>query len=203
MARTPLPSEEELVLRARRGDDLALSALFDRHAGALKGRIGKRLSPAVRRRVSDSDVLQETLIVAAQRLDEFEYGGDGSFRRWLGGIARNTVRHAIRRHAGTAKRDVGLEVTRGPKGDHAAVPATQPTPSRVVMERELRARVSAALASMAEDHAAIIQLLEHRRVTIAEAAELMDRSPNAIKKLHARALADLAARLGVTGRGSP
>lgn len=195
MSRPPEPTERDLVERARAGDDLALSVLFDQHATRLRGRIHRGISPAVRRRVSDSDVLQETLIVAARRIEEFEYGGDGSFGRWLGGIAQNTVRHAVRRHAGTAKRDVAHEVTRGAKSQHPAAPAIGPTPSQVVMAREMRARIAAALASMPEDYRIVIQLLEHRRVTIAEAAELMNRSSNAIKKLHARALADLSARV--------
>ena len=48
---------------------------------------------------------------------------------------------------------------------------------------------------MPDDYQTVIQLLQHRRMTIVEAGELMGRSANAIKKLHARALLDLADRL--------
>ena len=46
----------------------------------------------------------------------------------------------------------------------------------------------------------VLELLQHRRLTLGEAAELMGRSVNAIKKLHARALGELASKLGVRGR---
>lgn len=194
-------SESALVAGARTGDEAALRRLFERHEALLRGRIRGRLSPPVRRKVSDSDVLQETWIIATRRLGDFEYRGEGSFGAWIGRIADHTTLKAVRRHAGTAKRNVGTEVTRGARADTAQFAGIQPTASRTAMAREMRERMAAAMADLQPDHRTVIELLQHRRVTIAEATELMGRSANAIKKLHARALAELAKRLDLRGRG--
>lgn len=42
------------------------------------------------------DVVQETLLVACRRLDEFRVENDGHFGRWLRGIARNKALEAHR-----------------------------------------------------------------------------------------------------------
>ena len=71
------------------------------------------------------------------------------------------------------------------------------TPSRIAMAREMRDLIASALADMPEDYRTVIQLLDRRRTSVEEAGELMGRTANAIKKLHPRALAELARRLGL------
>ena len=200
MDRATDSGEQKLIARAQVGDASALNRLLDGHAPALRRRIHGRLPPAVRRKCADSDIMQETMMVAARRIGEFEYRGPGSFRAWLAGIAENAARRAVQHYAGTQKRDVGAEVSRDARARTAQHRGPTPSPSTQVMGDEMKRRVAEALAEMPEDYCVVIQLLQHRRLTIAEVAELMDRSPNAVKKLHARALADLAARLGVQGR---
>ena len=193
-------SESSLVREAQAGDSQALARLFSENEGVALERIRRRLSPAVRRKVADSDVLQETLAVAACRLDQFQFRGTGSFQAWLAAIAENAARRAVQRHAGTKKRDVRAEVSRDARAETAQHRGREDSPSRVAMGDEMRGRVADALRQMPEDYRTVVQLLQHRKVTIAEAAELMGRSVNAVKKLHARALTDLAGRLGIDGR---
>jgi RNA polymerase sigma-70 factor (ECF subfamily) len=190
-------AEELLVRRAKAGDETALISLFDRHAPRLKRRIRSRLSPAVRRKVSDSDVLQETWMAVARHLDDFEYRGQGSFVAWAGTIAENAARKQMRRQAGTAKRAAGTEVTRGLRKETLHHAGIGPSPSAAAMGREMRERVRRSMDALPDSYRTVIELLQHRRVTIAEAAELMGRSPNAVKKLHARALAELAKHVGL------
>lgn len=189
--------EKLLVQRAKSGDEVALTSLFDRHAPRLKRRIRARLSPAVRRKVSDSDVLQETWMAVTRHLDQFEYRGQGSFVAWAGTIAENAARKQMRHHAGTAKRAAGTEVTRGVRKETFDHAGNGPSPSAAAMGREMRERIRQGMDALPESYRTVIELLQHRRVTIAEAAELMGRSPNAIKKLHARALAELSRRVGL------
>ncbi len=190
-------TEELLVQRAKSGDELALTSLFDRHAPRLKRRIRSKLSPAVRRKVSDSDVLQETWMAVTRHLDDFEYRGQGSFVAWAGTIAENAARKQMRRHAGTAKRAAGTEVTRGLRKETVHQAGLAPSPSAAAMGREMRERIREGMRALPESYRTVIELLQHRRVTIVEAAELMGRSPNAVKKLHARALAELAKHVGL------
>ena len=193
-------SEIALVRRAQAGDEVALTSLFDGQAGTLRRRIRGRLSPAVRRKVSESDVMQEACLVASRRLEAFEYRGEGSFGAWLGRIADHAALKAVRRYTGTAKRNAYAETTRDQRAETGQYGGDAPSPSRRVMATELRERMDLALADLPEDYRAVLELLLHRRLTLAQAAELMGRSVNAVKKLHARALGELAEKLGVRGR---
>ena len=197
--RHPL-TEELLVEQAKKGDQVALGSLFDRHAQKLKRRIRSRLPRAVRRRVSDSDILQETWMAVTHKLEDFEYRGKGSFGAWTTRIADNAARKQVRHHAGTAKRNAGTEVTRGLRQDTAHHAGPLPTPSGAAMAREMLVRIRQGMDALPESYRTVIELLQHRRVTILEAAELMGRSPNAVKKLHARALAELAGHVGLPQR---
>jgi len=190
-------TEQLLVEQAKAGDEVALVSLFDRHAPRLKRRIRARLSRAVRRRVSDSDILQETWMAVTRGLEDFEYRGRGSFGAWTTRIADNAARKQVRHHAGTAKRSAATEVTRGQRQDTAHHVGPAPTPSGTAMAREMLLSIRAGMDALPESYRTVIELLQHRRVTILEAAELMGRSPNAVKKLHARALAELARHVGL------
>jgi len=139
-------------------------------------------------------------MVASRRLEAFEYRGEGSFGAWLGRIADHAALKAARRHAGTAKRNAQAEVSRDHRAETAQHAGAVPTASRRVMAAELRERMALAMAGLPEDYRAVLELLLHRRLTLAQAAELMGRSVNAVKKLHARALGELAEKLGVRGR---
>ena len=193
-------SERDLVARARAGDEQALSLLFEESRGALRRRIGRRLAPAVRRRVSESDILQEAYLVASRKLEGFEFRGNGSFAAWLMQIAENAALTAARHHAGAAKRNALAEVSRDHRAQTDLNAGAAPSPSRRAMGEELRERLRQAMQTLSPDHRAVIEMLQHRRLTLAETAELTGRSVNAVKKLHARALAELARRVGVQGR---
>ena len=195
-------TERNLVRRAQCGDDRALASLLERHGQPLRRRIQGSLSPAVRRKLSASDVLQETLLVASRRLHAFEYRGQGSFGAWLGQIADHAARKAARRFEGTAKRGTSREVTGDPRRRTAEPADLAVSPGAQVQGQELRAQIAKALEELPEDHRTVIGLLQDRRMTIAEAASVMGRTENAIKKLHARALDAMARRLGLTARAS-
>src|SRR5438128_163212 len=85
-----------LLESACAGDSDALGALFERHRPALETRIKRFLPPAVQRKVSVSDVLQETRILAFERTELFKPRRDGAFRVWLLRIAECKAREALR-----------------------------------------------------------------------------------------------------------
>ena len=108
--------ERQLIERAQAGDRSALSLLLEEHHSDIARRVRGRLPAAVRRRCADSDIVQETLLIAAQRIGKFEYRGTGSFRAWLAGIAENAGRRAVQHHAGTQRRDVRAGLSRASPG---------------------------------------------------------------------------------------
>jgi len=185
-------SEGDLLHLARGGDGDAFETLFLRHEALLADRVRRLLPPAVRRRHSVQDVLQETRIVALDRCASFEDRGAGAFGAWLLGIAENKVREAVRHHRGTARRAVGREVTRGDRTGSRDGPRHFRTPSQDAMAGETADRVRRALATLPEDYREVLRLTRFEGLTLAEAAERMGRSREAVKKLNGRALARLA-----------
>jgi RNA polymerase sigma-70 factor (ECF subfamily) len=187
--------DEALVRRAGDGDGQALQVLLARHSQRLHARVRTLVSPAVLRKVSASDILQEAYVVVHQRLQEFDDRGAGSFGAWLARIVELKAKHAVRRYKGTAKRAAAAEVSRHERGDTVNFAGQAPTPSQVAMGDELKSRVRSALETLSPDHREIIRLRQEEHLSIEAAAARMGRTQDAVKKLYARALAKLAERL--------
>ena len=183
------PDDSELVRRAQAGDEDAFQALFERHSDVLSGHLDRWMPSMIQRKVSVADLLQEVRIVAFRRLPEFEDRGGASFRAWLKKIAELRVRKVVQRFAGTAKRAVGREVTRGARPDTAHFRSREPTPSQHAIAAETETLVRRALAALPPDYREILRLAQEERLSLADAAERMGRSREAAKKLYGRALA--------------
>jgi RNA polymerase sigma-70 factor, ECF subfamily len=189
-------SVEERIVLLRSGDPSAFESLFERNEEALLARIRRHLPAAIRRKVSVSDVLQETRITAFAKRAAFEGGGDAGFRSWLLRIAELKAREAFRHHAGTAKRAAGREVRGGDSNGMAALRAPGPSPSEAAMETERRLSVERALGALPEDYRTILVLTRFEGLSLADAAARMGRSREAAKKLHGRAMARFAREMG-------
>ena len=84
-------SDEELVARARSGDDASMSALVMRHqAAAFRAALS-----LTRDADTAQDVVQDAFLKVFRALDTFR--GDASFRTWLLTIAGNEARGVFRK----------------------------------------------------------------------------------------------------------
>ena len=98
-----------LLHRVAQADAAATDELWERYRPALRRMIGLRLDQAVSRRVDASDVVQDVLIKASQRLAEYLRNPVLPFHLWLRQIARDHVIDAHRRHRASARRSVDRE----------------------------------------------------------------------------------------------
>ena len=185
-------SDEELVNRVLGGDREAERALCERHEGALRARARLRLSPAVRRKVGESDVLQEAYLTAFARLRDFEDRGSGSFLAWVTGIVDLKAREAARQHAGTEKRAVAREVTRGARGDTNGFAGPFPSPSQEAIGREAEALLNRVMAQLPEDYGTVLRLVYEEGRSLDDVGQRMGRSRDAVRVLYGRALARLS-----------
>lgn len=192
-------SERTLRERFRRGDEGAFRALVERYTDGLRARLSARIPERLRRRVSSSDVLQETCILAFARREDFEDRGEGSFGAWLDAIAERKLNEEIRRHAGTAKRAAHREVPRGRRPDTSAFVGRQRSPSSIVQRGEDLERVREAMSRLSEDHRTVLRLALERGLPLREVAVQMGRSREAAKKLYGRAVVRLRALLDGAG----
>lgn len=186
--------DEELARAALEGDERAVEELFDRHSGELRAWVRRRLPAVLRRKVAESDVIQEAYLGAYLNLGRFEGRGEGSFRRWLATILDRRIKQEIRHHLGTQKRGVEQSAANSAEGPMPV--AEDPSPSGRAMTRESHARVRAAVRQLSEDHQTILRLVHDEHCTLADAAERMGRSKEAVRKLYGRATTRLAELLG-------
>lgn len=154
---------------ARRGDQEAWRRLFDRVQSAIWWVARVQLAQTnLLDRFDPDDVVQETVLVAFRRISTFTDRGPGSFRVWLGQIARNIVREWHRNENLVQKR----------KHDRAAVDldrqvAVTATPEEEVEKRWMTERVVRAVAAIPEPAATLISYYAYLGLTWAELADAM------------------------------
>ena len=187
--------DESLILRCRDGDPSALETIFRRHERMLRAKARRLLPRSVRGKVSVSDVLQDARIAAHEHCRDFEPRGQGTVRAWLARIVERKALETARRYEGTAKRDAGREA------DGCARPSTGqfmghgPSPSEAAIGAEVTAAVLRAMEHLPDDQRTVLRLAKHDGLSFAEIAICMGRSPEAVRKLHARALLRFTERL--------
>ena len=173
-----------LWLRARDGDRTAYDRLFALHVDRAMMFIRARLGSKLRASVESEDVLQDAYLAAHAAFDRFDYTDEGAFSRWLFRIIENRLRD-LNDYVGAKKRQaVDLP---------APDPATGPVTAADRTER--REALVRALDGLEEDHRRVILLRYFEGQSADETGRLMGRSPGAVRKLAARALAELGDKL--------
>ena len=169
--------------RARSGDRSAYDRLFALHADRALLYTRARLGARLREKMESQDVLQEAYLAAYRDFEQFEYTDESAFTRWLCRIIDNRVRD-LGDHHGAAKRQA------------VALPTLEGTGPVTALDRaEHRRRVERALDALEEDHRQVILLRFFEGLTAEEAGQRMSRSAGAVRKLTARALAELGRKL--------
>ncbi len=162
-----------LLAKASDGDAAAINDLLERHRDAVRRLIRMRLDQRIQRRVDVSDVLQDVLIEANRRLQDYIKSPSMSFHLWLRQIAKDRMIDAYRRHRGSAKRSVDREQTlSAPRGseqssimlsrqlqDHEMTPATAAT------QKELAQKVEEAIGRLGEADYEIIVMRHYEQLS--------------------------------------
>jgi RNA polymerase sigma-70 factor (ECF subfamily) len=134
----------ELVRAYQAGERGAADELFSRYRPRLLRIVRSKLGPSLRQRLDEEDIVQETLLVAAAKLGEFELRSHAGLLQWLARIAENVLRRKYE-HFQAEKRaaagEVSLHATEAPRQEPLA--ASMLSPSRVVQRSELEALVDA------------------------------------------------------------
>jgi RNA polymerase sigma-70 factor (ECF subfamily) len=87
----------ELVVRARKGDRMAVEALLQRSIPSLKRFAHGRLPAAARGSIDTGDLVQETVLHVLRRLDTFEPRHVGAMQAYLRQSVINRIRDEVRR----------------------------------------------------------------------------------------------------------
>jgi RNA polymerase sigma-70 factor, ECF subfamily len=195
--RNDSPNEiARLVERLRAGDRTALADLFDAYRDRLTRMVDLRLDPRVRSRLDPADVVQDTFLDAAKRLDDYLRDSKLGPFLWLRLIVCERMATLHRHHLGTKMRDAGREVSLY----HAAMPQAstaalasmllgrQTSPTQAAQRAERLLRVQEALNSLEPVDREILALRHFEQLNRVEAAQVLRISEEAGAKRYIRAL---------------
>jgi RNA polymerase sigma-70 factor (ECF subfamily) len=186
---------DELLRRASQGDARAVNELFERHRGRLSQMVHARMNPRVRVRVDPSDVVQETLAAASQKMHRYLAEQPIPFYPWLRQIAWEKLLDLHDRHLRAAKRSVNREEQfHVGLSDQSVVQLAErlvgktSSPSIAAVRRELRQRVERALQSLPPDYREVLLERYVEDMSSKEIAAVLGISEAAVNMRHMRAL---------------
>lgn len=193
-----------LLDRVEREGAEATERLWERHREPLRRMIRLRLDQALGRRVDASDVVQEVLLKANQRLADYLRDPAMPFHLWLRQIARDHVIDEHRRHRVAARRSLDREqpLAGAAFADRSSVELAaqlrdpDPTPAAAAVRHELERRFREALERLGEDDREIVLLRHFEQLSNGEAARALGISEAAAGMRHLRALRRLRDVLG-------
>lgn len=176
-------SSDNLIARARRGDEEAFRLIFERYTRPVISFIFY----LVNARELAEELAQETFVRAYRNLDALR--DEMKLSTWLFGIARNVAREHLRerrREQGNVglDTDVALEVC-----DH------RPSPAVELLDKELQVRMSDALMRLDEDKRLVFTLKVYQQRSYDEIAEITGFSPAKVRNDLHRARAEMRRRL--------
>lgn len=179
------------------GDDDAWGCLCGRYESPLKRVVSSYLDPMVARRISESDLVQETWLAAVRKLSKQSIEPGIALFPWLREIAFERVIDAHRMHRGTAKRNVYREQHLIANDASISllldlVPQAQSTPSQAAIRSEEADRVRDTLDHLSSKAREMIVLRFIERHDMRRCAEILGLSVEAAKSRQRRALASFA-----------
>jgi RNA polymerase sigma-70 factor (ECF subfamily) len=155
-----------------------------------------QLNPRLHGKLDASDVVQQTLLSAHANRNQFRGRTEAELLGWLRQILANHLAGAVR-HFGAGLRDLNRERSLETGLEESAarldvwLAADQSSPSERVVREELHLHLADALGRLPEDQRLAIELHHLKGFTVAEAAEQMGRTKNAVVGLLFRGLKKL------------
>ena len=154
------------------------------------------LDSRLRPKIEASDLVQQTLLDAHVKRDQFRGASDAQLAAWLKQILRNNLVDVVR-HFGRLKADIDRErpIDGGVEDSFSRVDnwlgGLQSSPSQQAVKTEQLLLLAEALAELPEAQREAIALHHLQGLTLAETAARLDRSTSAVAGLLHRGLKGL------------
>ncbi len=190
-----LPDESQLLRELTTEREEGFARLFEAARERLRRIAGFRLDYRLRGRVSESDILQETYVRAAQRIDRYLENPELPFFVWLRLELQQKMTEVHRRHLGAGKRDVRRErmIHHARTGQTSIALAAHlvgqmTSASRLVERAEMIQALEQALQEINEVDREVIALRHFEELSNLETAGILGIEPSAASKRYLRAL---------------
>lgn len=193
----PDPVETDRLLEdAKSGRADAVNELLSSHREALKRLIAARVDRALQRRLDASDIVQDVLLVAARRFEEYSKHSAIPFPLWLRQIAQDRVIDAHRRHRKAARRSLDRErplvapaqLDRSSLDLAAELRDRELTPAAAATWRELQRRFHEAIEKLDPQDQEVVLMRHDEQLTNQEVARSLGLSEPAAGMRYLRAI---------------
>jgi RNA polymerase sigma-70 factor (ECF subfamily) len=185
VAATPLFEEQDLIARARRGDEAAIRSIVRQN----NRRVFRVARSILRDNWEAEDAVQEAYVRAFSRLSEFE--GRSAFSTWLTRIVVNEALGRLRKRRPTAD-FAAVEQGIGDNGQLVPFPLAAPQldPERAMAQTQLNTVLEKAIDALPDVYRVVLVARVIEEMSVEETAELFGLKPETVKtRLHrARAL---------------
>jgi len=189
-----LSTIEELLDRVRAGDPQAVEELLVSQRGPLVQFVEPRLESRLTARADAVDIVQETLLEVACRLDDYLIDVPMPFPNWCRKIAMDCIIDFRRRNYAD-KRDVLRETppppTKGSErhnGDQYEAIAPGASPSSYVGRKELNEQVRRLLEALSENDREVLTLRFLDQRTLQEIGQILGLSDDGVRQRQLRAV---------------
>jgi RNA polymerase sigma-70 factor (ECF subfamily) len=197
-----LPETAELLAQARQGDRAAVDKLLTQYRAALRRRISLRLDPALAARLDASDVVQDVLLEASRRLQDYLNNPTLPFAAWLQHISRDHLIDAWRRHRQAQRRSLDREqamqaafADRSSMELAAQLVDPELTPASAAMQHELECRMGEAMAGLSQEDQEVLWMRHYEHLSNQDMAAELGLREEAASMRYIRALRRLKAKL--------
>ena len=193
---SPTDAQDNLYRRAVGGDQTAAGELLEANRPRLTKMVRLRLGVDLRRRIDESDIIQDAFVDASQQFGDLTSDGGDRVYPWLRQIVFNKLMDACRHHLGTQKRGTGRDVSAGQLAVSEISTASLSSlivdslssPSHIAMKAELRAAVHESLLQLDEVDREVLMLRHFDGLSTAEAGQVLGLSKSGAGKRYLKAL---------------
>ncbi len=186
-----------VLQQAQAGNVESVGQLLDLYRNYLLVLATTQFDRRLRRRLSPSDVVQETMLAAHRDFGQFRGETEPQFLAWLRQILIHCLHRAIETHLKAKMRDVRCEISienmtcaldRSTARLSELLVDKAPSPGAPIRQRESAVEFANLLAALRPQYREVIILRNLRGLSFGEIAARMDRNAGAVRMLWLRAV---------------
>lgn len=175
------------------------STMIEAHRTYLNIIAAELLRPDIRSKLSPSDLVQESMIVAYRKFESYRGKSLGELRNWLEGILRRKYCVVMKKYYRTEKssiyREKSIETLKDASKNWDLPARGEETAASVAEYAEIRELVYAEINRLSADERTVIELKLQHQLTIAEIARRLDISTDCAHKRYQRTIKKLYDRV--------
>ncbi len=180
-----------LVTLAKSGDAQATENLFDQFRGYLLLIANEELGRDLQGKFGASDFVQETMLIAHHKFQQFRGESVAELKGWLRQILRNDLHRVRKKYSNARRNEPSRALATGNPKAHTSPVDHQLTPQSNALIREEARILEAAMARLPEKYRTAIRLREWEDLSYPEIGRRMKTTEEAARKLCHRAMAKL------------